>query len=294
MKLLYSGFIIAILFASCKEQPIQIDIGGNFDNWDTAYISDIETPQAKMYLAEELTGVRCSNCPEGAEFLDQLNVQNDNKFVIVGLHSGALTNPIPGKSTQDFRTNAGDQMRALVFGGEGNKPSVAFDRLPLSTGQNKFFVEGTNNWGQAIVQMKQFANTTPVNIKLNSEYSASEDKYNVEVQLNFTSDVADAIALNIFAIENNIMDGFVESDTPILYNHILREALTPAIGKVILADYPVKKPGLTYIFRTSLKIDLNDAKQARWVPANMKLVAFVSKSTPSDKHVYQVTQTILK
>ena len=294
MKLIYSGFILAILFTSCKEQPIQIEMGANFDNWDTSYVSDIETPQSKMFLLEELTGVRCSNCPEGAEFLDQLNIQNNKQFVIVGLHSGSLTNPIPGKSIQDFRTNSGDQMRALVFGGEGNKPSVAFDRLPLSTGQNKYFVEGTNNWGQAVVQMKQFASTTPINIKLKSDYSAADDKYNVEVQLNFTANVTDTLALNIFVIENNIKDGFIESDTPITYNHILRGTLTTAIGKIILTDETVKKAGLTYIFRTSLKIDANDTKQAMWIPEDMKLVAFVSKATPADKHVYQVTQINLK
>lgn len=294
MKFIYSGFIIAILFASCKEQPIQIDLGNNFSDWDTSYVSTVEAPQTKQFLLEELTGVRCSNCPSGAEFLDQLNTQNGDNFIIVGLHSGSLTNPIPGKSIQDFRTDAGDQIRTLIFGGEGNKPSVSFDRLPLSTGQNKYFVEGSNNWGQAIIQMKQYASTTPVNIKLSSVYSAANDQYNVEVQLNFTSDVTDALALNIFAIENNIKDGFIEVDTLIVYDHVLRTALTTPIGKIILADKQVKSAGLTYIFRTSLKIDANDAKEKFWVPANMKVVAFVSDAAPEDKHVLQAAETNLK
>jgi len=292
MKLVYSGLILALFFTSCKEQPIQIDMGGN--SWDTAYVSTVETPQPKMYLVEELTGVRCSNCPEGAEFLDGLNEQNGNKFIIVGLHTGSLTNPIPGKSIQDFRTKDGDQMRGLVFGGEGNKPSVAFDRLPLSTGQNEYFVEATNNWGQAIVQMKQYATTTPINIALNSAYNASEDKYDIEVRLNFTEDVNGPIALNIFAIENGIHDGFVESDTPILYNHVFRRSITTAVGETILNDHPEKKEGLTYVYKTSFSINANDDKEKFWKPEQMKIVAFVSNSTPTDKHVFQVAQVDMK
>lgn len=295
MKGFYGLVLAIVLFlSSCKEQPVFIDLGNNYNNWDTSYQSAIEPSQSKQYLLEELTGVRCANCPAGAEFLEELNSQNNNSFVIVGLNTGSLTNPIPGKSTQDFRTEDGDQIRNLIFGGEGNKPSVSFDRLPLSSGQNKYFVESASNWGQAIAEMKIKSTTTPVNIELTSNYELDEDKYNIEVKLNFTSDVQDTLALNIFLIENEIMDGFIDSDVPIEYNHVFRKAITSPIGKLILNDVSKKQAGLTYIFRTSLEINKNDEKQKFWIPENMHVVAFVSKSTPNEKKVYHVVQTKLK
>lgn len=291
-RILGFGIASLLLITSCKEQPIIIDTGGSYDNWDTTYMADVESAQAKFYLLEELTGVRCSNCPEGAEFLEELNAQNDHKFIIVGLNTGALTLPIPGRSEQDFRTEDADQIRTLVFGGEGNKPSVSFDRLKLSNGQNPYFVEAAPNWGQAIAQMKANASTTPINIALKSEMS--EENYNVEVKVHFTQTVQVPLALNLFLVEDDIWDAFIEGNEPIQYNHVFRKALTPAIGKMILNDKEQKEAGLTYVYRTSFQIDSEDAKQKLWNPEKMRVVAFVGKATTEDKQVYQASSASLK
>src|SRR5690606_14263161 len=230
---------------------------------------------------------------EGAEELERLNAQNGNTFIIVGLHTGNLTNPIRDKSIQNFQTEDGRAIRELVFGEQGNKPSVSFDRLKLGNNTNTYLVDGSANWGQAIAQMKAFASSSPVNIDIQSRYEDAEGKYHIEVKLSFTETVNEPLALSVFLTENKIMDAFIP-DTIIEYNHVFRDALTEATGKNILSDFPEKEAGRVYIYKTSFAIDPTDDLQQYWRPENMEVIAFVSKADPADKHVLQAKKIALQ
>jgi hypothetical protein len=55
-----------------------------------------------------------------------------------------------------------------------------------------------------------------------------------------------------------------------------------------------KEAGRVYVYKTSLKINPDDAKEKFWVPANMKVVAFVTDIDAADKHVMHVQETNLQ
>ncbi|HLS71912.1 MAG TPA: Omp28-related outer membrane protein [Chitinophagaceae bacterium] len=285
-------FALPFFLYACKEQAIGIQFEDK-EMVDTSYVTNIETPEEKKYLLEELTGVRCVNCPQGAEALEQLNSENNNSFVIVAHHFGSLTSPINGKSIQDFRTSQGSQIMDLIFGGQGNKPSVSFDRLPLSTGFNPYFIDGMSNWPAAIQQMKDYANTSPVNIKIETR-EEGENAYNIYTKLAFTENLDFPVNLHIYAVENNIWDGFIGSDTLIKYDHVFREAITGAGGKEILRDLNAIEAGRVYELNTKFNWDKNDEKQSYWKAEEMQIVVFASRKEIDNQEILQAAAISLK
>ncbi len=157
-KIITIAALAAIFATSCKEYGVSIESNDKLAE-DTTYVGTVEQAQLKNFLCEEMTGVRCPNCPEGAEFLETLNEQNQHRFRIIAYHSGTLTNMIKDKepkSIQDFTTDDGKTVLNVIFGEAGNKPSVAFDRWPFGSGSIKpsYLVDGAHNWPGKIVEMK--------------------------------------------------------------------------------------------------------------------------------------------
>jgi hypothetical protein len=267
---------------------------------DSTYITTPEQAQSKMILIEELTGVECVNCPQGAAKLEELNAQNGNALVTVSLHAGSLTNPIDKDgfvSAQNFQTDDGIQLLNTIFNGQGNKPSIAVNRLPLGSATNKYFVENYyQNWSPAIDQAKTTDAVVPVNVYVNSTFNTGKNQYDIEAKVVYNQAMTGQQALNIFLTENDIIDvqETANPDTPIIGNytfkHVFRKALTPVSGKIILSGQNEKEAGRVYIYRLALKIDPDDARQQFWKPENMHVVAFVSAADAPDIHVYQAAE----
>lgn len=297
MKLIYPLLIISFLAASCKEQPIHI---GAAAAEDSTYTTTPEPAQDKMILIEELTGVECVNCPQGAAKLEALNAENNNSLIIVSLHAGVLTNPINKNgfiSTQNFQTEDGSQLLKTVFNGEGNKPSIAVNRLPIGSATNKYFVENYyQNWTPAINQAKTTDATVPVNVYITSTFNTEKNQYDIEAKVVYNKPMTGQQSLNIFLTESGIVDVQETSnpDTPILgnytFNHVFRKALTPISGKIILGDQDSKEAGRVYLYRVAFKVDPNNV----WKPENMHVVAFVNAADAPDIHVYQAAETALE
>lgn len=298
---IYTASALLLFAASCKENVIPIDKTEGTVSEDSTYVDAVETPQNRRLLIEELSGVTCNNCPQGAIILEDLSTQNPNVLSIVTIHVGQFTEPIPGKSIQDFRTDDGAKLESQVWNGSGSKPSAIFDRLFLGSGQNKYFLDGYPGWANAIVQDKAAYPSTPVNLSVKSEYNESKSQYDIEVAVKYTQATTGRQALHIFLTESKIIDvQLLANHTYNMnyeFNHVFRKAITPAsTGKLILSEMAstTKEAGRVYIYRTSLKIDASDAKQKFWKPANMKVVAFVTDMDAADKHVMHVQETHLQ
>lgn len=291
---MYTASALLLFAASCKENVVPIDLTNGPEDWDSTYVDAVEPAEPRRLLIEELSGVTCPNCPQGAEELETLSSQNPNQLSIVTIHTGALTDPIP-ESKQNFQTADGRILREQVWNGQGNKPTAIFDRLFLGSAPNKYFLDGYTGWANAIIQDKAAHPTTPVNIAVKSTYN-DKGWYDIEVTVKYTSTVTAKNALHIFLTESKIIDAQEYSATNIdeeyEFNHVFRKAITPAAtGKTITAT---KAPGSVFLYRTALKIDPSDASQKFWKPENMTVVAFVTDMDAADKHVMHVKEVKLK
>ena len=293
-KFIYLAAGVMLFAASCKEQgklqPITLAE-------EESYVSDtIEVPQTKRILVEELSGVQCVNCPEGAEILEQLNVQNSGNLSIITIHSGYLASPIAGKSIQDLTTEKGKDLRGII--GDGGKPAAAFDRLPIGASPYKYLLEGANKWANAIAQSKTMTPSTPVNLYVSSKFNSEKNTYDIEVTVKYTKAVSDKHALHIFLTESDIVDvqmfGSTDYRNDYVFNHVFRDAVTPISGRPFLTETAQKVPGQVYVYRASYKIDATDAKQKFWKPENMHVTAFVNTFEADDIHVVQVQDAHLK
>jgi hypothetical protein len=298
---IYSAAAFLLFAASCKENVVPIDLTDGPEDWDSTYTDAVAPPQTRRLLIEELSGVTCTNCPGGATQLEVLSTQNPNQLSIVTVHTGALTDPIEGQSTQNFQTTDGRILRDQVWNGQGNKPTAIFDRMFLGSATNKYFIDGYVGWANAIIQDKAALPTTPLNIEMKSSYNEKKDWYDIEVTVKYTQAVTAKHALHIFLTESKIIDAQEFSKTNIdlnyEFNHVFRKAITPAaVGKTILAGATSdsKEAGRVFVYRTALQIHPADALEKYWKPENMTVVAFVTDMGSADKHVVHVQEVKLK
>ncbi len=294
--ILYSAMGPLLFTASCKEHVSPMDTTLIVES-DTMYIEAPEPRQWRRLLIEELSGVTCPNCPQGAVVLEQLSSQYPDELSIVTVHTGYLTDPIEGKSRQSFQTADGIKLREQVWNGQGNKPTGIFDRMFLGSGTNKYFLDGYTGWANAIVQDKAAYPNTPVNLTVTSAFDEPNNVYRIKVLVKYTSAVTAKHALHIFLTESKIIDcqEFTSNvyDMNYEFNHVFRKAITPAVGgKVVLPDLPTdaKEAGRVYEYNTILQIDPKEV----WIPANMTVIAFVTDMSSIDKHVIHGKETPLK
>src|SRR5690606_39113383 len=70
-----------------------------------------QSPQKKVALLEELTGINCQYCPDGHRMANNLANANPGKVVLVNVHAGGYANP--GSGQPDLRTTAGTALNTF-------------------------------------------------------------------------------------------------------------------------------------------------------------------------------------
>jgi hypothetical protein len=107
MKKICNFVFVIVFIIGCNETPPIIDFSEkNSDLLDTTYIvSPIPSSVSTMIFVEDLTGVRCSNCPKAAEKIKEIKVANPGNVVAIGAYPGTLKNfmdPWPGFSNSKY------------------------------------------------------------------------------------------------------------------------------------------------------------------------------------------------
>jgi len=262
--------------------------------YDTSYTESVPAPQNKKMLVEEYTGVQCPNCPAGATILKNYDVANPEKIVIVALHSGSLTDPIPNKSKYNFSNDEVQNMINNYLGGNVNaKPAASIDRIPQGNG---LFIVNKSQWTTAIAQRS--STTSPVNLTVTSKYDSAFKKVVVKVKVVYTQQVTTKQNISLWVLESNIIDAQYDGTITIdnyEHNHVFRDFITPVSGSAILSSMSQKAPGLVYErqFIYSPKY-LSDASLDKWNLDNCKIVAVVHNDEQGDKSVAQVMEVDLK
>ncbi len=260
--------VAVIVFSSCEEVgPNIIFTEPEAPLLDSSFVADnIEEAQLKNILMEEFTGVRCPNCPAGAELAEQLAAANPGRVQIVSIHSGFFSIPFPNEP--DFKISEGEEIEALL-GLAAGYPSAALDRK-THAGENTIIVT-SNSW-QSIID-NTINTPTSVNVNLETEWDGDTRKLTIRTNTHFTAALSGDYRLSIALLENDIVspqdvDGVVV-DTYV-HKHVLRGMVTPFNG-IPLATDPVAG-------ETFLKDYEVEGVDASWIADNLEVVVFVNQA----------------
>lgn len=300
------GIISLMSFNACKEQlPAGLVLVSGISK-DTTYINPtIEAPQTKKVLIEELTGAKCVNCPEGAEIIKSLMVQNPGRIILTGIHSGFLTDP-PVNAKYDFRNDDATALRLFFNEGDPSKPSAAFDRTLATSGGSAgkaFIGKGATGGDWLAMLPTRLAKSTPVNINLSSSYDALNNLVEVKAKLAFTEDVTEKLALTLYVLENGKEDIQESKDVngiPIEvedyeFSHILRKLITPAAGDLVLDSLTTKVKGRVFekivYFKPSI---FNPVNNVNGIILDSCVIVGAVHKVGSSKEVIHVEEVKLK
>lgn len=271
-KLLYliPFAVVALLFNACDEIGPDINLGG--DNRaegliDTSYvITPVEAPQDKRVLIMDFTGVRCKNCPLGAEQVSNLLDQYPENLVAMGIYSEFLCDPYPGDP--DLRTEDAENLQGLLEPFLG-KPSGAVDMFQFPGTQGVLEAQ-VNKWANYVQQRVSL--TPPVNVTVENDFNATSRELIITVTLHYTTDVTTDNRLAVAILESGIIAGQLHPDNSVdsnfVHKHVLRKTLTPTNGETLTME---KIPGRVVVKQFSYNIPVE------WDAEDLEVVAYVHR-----------------
>lgn len=284
---------IALSLGSCKEKGVIIDLGGGPIASDTSYMGTVETPQQRMVLIEEFTGVSCPPCPLGHQLVASIVASNPNRIAVVGIQTFGFIQAYPVIESgdtitrHDNRTDAGTTLSTNIFGKLALTPTAGVDRISVNSSlyldKSKWVTEVGN----------RLTTPTKANVTVTSDYNTTTKQAVIKVRVAYTADVTQKQVLTVALIEDGVIDAQengLEIDTFYDHEHVLRDILTAPTGSTILDTYAVKPAGVVY--ERTFVYDLTS--KDLWNKDNCKIVAYVSNSEPGDKVVQQAARVKLK
>ncbi|NVO20838.1 MAG: Omp28-related outer membrane protein [Bacteroidetes bacterium] len=140
-------------------------------------------PQGKNVVLEEFTGIHCQYCPDGHRIAQGIADANPGRVVLINIHQGSYA--VPSGSEPDYRTPFGDALAAqtgLTGYPSGTVNRHVFPGLGMTTNGTAM---GRSNWGTASNQI--LAQTSPVNVGIETSYEPSTRLLTVNVELYYTA-----------------------------------------------------------------------------------------------------------
>lgn len=271
------SFITASCFFSCTEIGPDIDFTPvDTSLTDTTYVeTTAETPQQRVVLFEDFTGVQCVNCPSAHEATaDLLNTYPD-QLIVVAEHNYFL-GAYP-ESAEDYRIPEADDLNNYLGPALG-WPAGVVDRYDFA---------GTGNLTTLLISNyvpfveDRLDEPTFCNVYITNSYDSDARKLNTLIKVVYTADIAIENHLSVMILESGIIDlqlGLSGIDENYVHDHVLRDMLTPSTGTTLSAE---KNAGR--VFEKEFSIVLPD----NWNETNLEIVAFVHNFTNDNKEVLQ-------
>ncbi len=297
MKKKFKGFgliVIILFFYGCRETPPFIDFGiKKIGLKDTSFVlTTIPSPVVKKIYIEDITGVRCPNCPKAAIKIHEIDSINPGNVVALALYPFYLTNlttPYPGFEV--LNTNDADFIYTNIYGSPSTIPGGGINRkkYPGETELNAHF----NKWVGHTEILK--AEQTPIVLEATIIKSDSAtDKYTLNVKVLFAAAYKDEVFLSLFVSENKISS---QQSMPIggtnpkyIHNHVLRKAITNINGnplKILPSTIGNYEAGRVFEKEFELQLD------SKWKRKNCRIVIIANRFDSNSKEVLQATELAL-
>ena len=260
----------AALWSGCEEKTI--------------VIPDLQVGDRKV-LVEELTGVRCQNCPDGAADLQDLSQTLGDNLIVVALHAAAGYDQPFSDSKYDFRTEDGRAITDYIYvNGDPGAPAAAIDRQLLD-GQTDIFIN--RPWKGAI--NARAAVQPELGLFLTKNYNAATRALDITANIAPDAPLTGDLRLTVVITEDSIIDVQQKGTQKIInymHRHVFRDAVTAPTGDNISAALAIGSP-----FSKSYSVTLPE----NWVAEHCAVVAYVHRhGTPDSKAVLQAEEIHIK
>lgn len=264
----FSAFMVALLLWGCEEKPI--------------IIPDLQTGARKV-LVEELTGVRCQNCPDGTRDLVALQETfGAENLIVVSIHAAfGFDAPYTSSpaSQYDFRVDAGKQMGNYIGVAEGY-PTASINRQ-LPTGAMSLYLP-RSSWPGIIAN--EFNQDFGLDIFMNTTYEESSGKLDIDLNIAPSSGIAGEKRITVLITQDSIidvqLDGFARTPNYV-HRHVLRSVISKPDGDVIAQSFKAGD-----LINQSYSVILDPS----WDAKHCSVIAYVSNGGDPDKEVLQVTE----
>jgi hypothetical protein len=221
----------------------------------------------KVVLVEELTGVHCINCPDGAITLKNIEKKYEGKIAVIAIHAGDLSEPF-SNSKYDLRCEDGINIeKGWTYLG---KPAAVIDRVIFE--EPDIPVSGHTSWQQYIEQ--ELTEENVVNIEATVNFDTITRKGQVTIGIIPLKDMNGQFKIYAALTEDHINDlqirknGIVDENYE--FENVLRDMLSPFQGFEISNNL---KKNIVISKTFDFSIPKSDGT---WIPQNMNVVAFVS------------------
>jgi hypothetical protein len=263
IKIIYTFIIIAISIISCNETPVEIP--------------EYEVPKSnRVVLIEDLTGVRCPNCPKGAAAIDAIKLKYSNQIAIIGIHGNLLTKP-HADSKYDFRNPKAIALEEYLKPFLG-KPAANINRR-FFDGEIYTSVDQVDLW-QSYVE-KELLKPQEMEIAVTKSYNQATRLLNLNVTAAALINESGTYKISVYITENKLIDP-QETQGSIIknyeHNHVLRDMLTDAKGD----DF-----GSSLVKNQSVIKSYSYAIPAQYETANMEAVVMISRVNGNERSVLQ-------
>ncbi|MFK7934168.1 MAG: Omp28 family outer membrane lipoprotein [Saprospiraceae bacterium] len=271
-------FLFSLLFlTACEENkpviPPLLDVEMEIEEEESEDL-------VRKVLIEEFTGVRCVNCPQGSEEVENLRAIHGDNLIAVGIHAGSFSQPYD-ESTIDFQTEAGDAIINFL-GVPLGYPSAVISRT-VPEGRTRLQT-GQSSWAGLIQQ--ELEKETVIDLKIENNFQVADNELVTTIEIIPTEDINEDLRLSVMVVETDIENTQLTpagKQDDYLHRHNLRAMLTnstgDALSEKLLKDTPVER---TYNFTIP-------TADVPWKPEDVSIIAFVH-SGGATKEVLQVEE----
>lgn len=276
MKNIIYLLVVVFMMISCEEKMVVIP---EFEPIDTG----------KVVYVEELTGVRCPNCPAGSARLESIQNLYPDNVVIVGIHGIDLAKPLD-ESKYDFRNEDAADLEIFLKDWLG-KPSAYFNRERFEE------LETAGLWGhpgvgewQSYVE-RELEKPQIMEVTIIKSFDPITRVLDVTVAALPLEDLSGEFKVSIMLTESEIIDA-QDDQNQVLdeyeHNHVLRDVITKFDGDTF-ANQLTKGQAQTKNYTYTIP---NDGT-GLWVPEHIEIVAFIANAEGESEEVLQAAKAHL-
>lgn len=259
-----------LLLAACQEKEIDIPgLSGGI----------------RRVVAEEVTGVRCPQCPDGTRTLSSLQQSfkaEGRELIVISIHAAGNFSVPFSNSNFDFRSPDAQALANTIGQLEGF-PSSAINRRLLQN-ETSTFVNPHTRWEGVI--REEFAKDFGLEVVIANEFDASSRQLDIDVDMSaFAESIVSAQKyLTVMITQDSIVDrqddkGVINPNY--IHRHILRDVVSSASGDLIAEPLT-----LGTVVRKSFSVSL----PVGWDEHHCSVVAIVHHGSSPNKEILQAAE----